>query len=180
MISPPWGPVVLAVPGLWSVRHWVVGSWCSLYTLWAGLGGGVCLGRVPSFRGCRDHQGRPGAVSPLGLLLPTSCSALRVPPRRRCPRDLAPSCFVFVLRVWSFLRAMYLGVEVSPVRAPHTILLPVVTCACAPYTGLVSGITLALGFGVSWILLARCSSLHELRSLSSVSGSHVEELRHIG
>ena len=117
---------------------------------------------------------------PLGLLLLSASSALRVPPGRRRPVAPAPSCPVFVLRVWSFLRAMYLGVELPPVGAPHTILLCVVICACAPYTGLVSGIPLALGFGVSWILLARCSSLHKLRSLSSASGSHVEELRHIG
>ena len=31
-----------------------------------------------------------------------------------------------------------------------------VTCACAPYTGLAGSIPLALGFGVSWVLLARC------------------------
>ena len=58
--------------------------------------------------------------------------------------------------------------------------LRVVTCVCAPYTGLVGGIPLALGVGVSWILFARCSARHKWRSLSSVSSSHVEELRHIG
>ena len=47
----------------------------------------------------------------------------------------------------------------------HLILLRVVACACGSYMGLVSGIPLALGVSVSWILLARCSALHKLRSL---------------
>ena len=112
--------------------------------------GRVRLVCVPGFWGCRDHRGRPGAVSPLGLLLLSACSALWVPPGRRRPGAPAPSCPVFVSRVWSFLCTMYLGVEVPPVRAPHTTLLRVVTCACAAYTALVRGIPLALGFGVSW------------------------------
>ena len=141
--------------------------------------GVVCLVRAPGFRGRRDHQGWPGVVSPLGLLL-MACSALRVPPALRRPGAPAPSCPVFVLCVWSFLRATYVGVEAPPVCAPHTISLRVVTCVCAPYTGWVGGIPLALGVGVSWILFARCSARHKWRSLSSVSSSHVQELRHIG
>ena len=141
--------------------------------------GAVCLVRAPGFRGRRDHRGRPGVVSPLGLLL-MACSALRVPPGRRRPGAPAPSCPVFVLRVWSFLRATYVGVEAPPVRAPHTIPLRVVTCVCATYTGLVGGIPLALCVGVSWILFARCIARHKWPSLSSVSSSHVEQLRHIG
>ena len=62
------------------------------------------------------------------------------------------------------------------------LILRVVTCACAPYTGLAGRIPLALGFSVSWVLLARCTPLHRLRSLCQgsepVSVSHVEELRH--
>ena len=141
--------------------------------------GVVCLVRAPGFWGRRDQRGRLGVVSPLGLLL-MACSALRVPPGHRRPRAPAPLCPVVVLRVWSFLRATYVGVEAPPVRAPHTIPLRVVTCVCAPYTGLVAGIPLALGVGVSWILFARCSARHKWRSLSLVSSSHVEELRHIG
>ena len=59
------------------------------------------------------------------------------------------------------------------------LILRVVTCACAAYTVLAGGIPLALGFGVSWVLLARCSPLHKLRSLCQasepVSVSHVGE-----
>ena len=55
----------------------------------------------------------------------------------------------------------------------------VLTHACVHHTGLVGGIPLALGVGVSWILFARCIARHTGRSLSSVSSSHVEELRHI-
>ena len=145
-----------------------------------GAWGGVCLVRAPGFRGHPDNRGRLGVVSPLGLLLISACSALRVPPWRRRSVAPAPSCPVFVLLVWSFLRAMYVGVEVPPVRAPHTVPLRVLTCVCAPYTGLVGGIPLALGVGGSWFLFARCSARHKRSSLSSVSSSHVEELRHIG
>ena len=51
--------------------------------------------------------------------------------------------------------------------------------ACVHHTGLVGGIPLALGVGVSWILFACCIARHKWRSLWSVSSSHVEELRHI-
>ena len=56
----------------------------------------------------------------------------------------------------------------------------VLSHACVHHTGLVGGIPLALGVGVSWILFARCIARHKWRALSSVSSSHVEELRHIG
>ena len=56
----------------------------------------------------------------------------------------------------------------------------VLSHACVHHTGLVGGIPLALGVGVSSILFARCSGRHKWRSFSSVSSSHVEELRHIG
>ena len=46
-------------------------------------------------------------------------------------------------------------------------------------TGLVGGIPLALGVGVSGILFACCFARYKWRSLSSVSSSHVEVLRHI-
>ena len=81
---------------------------------------GVRLVRVPGSLGCRGHRGRPGTVSPLGLLLLSDCSALQVPPGGSRPGAPAPSCPVFVLLAWSFLRAMYLGLEVPPMRAPHT------------------------------------------------------------
>ena len=55
----------------------------------------------------------------------------------------------------------------------------VLSHACVHLTGLVGGIPLALGVGVSGILFACCIAQHKLRSLSSVSGSHVEVLRHI-
>ena len=46
------------------------------------------------------------------------------------------------------------------------------------------GHPLALGFGVSWVLLIRCSPLHKVRALcpasEPVSVSHVGKLRHIG
>ena len=62
--------------------------------------------------------------------------------------------------------------------------LHVVTSGCAPYRALAGGIPLALGFVVSWVLLARCSPLHRLRSFcqasEAVSVSHEEELRHTG
>ena len=56
----------------------------------------------------------------------------------------------------------------------------VLSHACVHQTGLVGGIRLALGVGVSAILFARCIARHKWRSLSSVSSSHVEELRHMG
>ena len=140
--------------------------------------GVVCLVRASSFRGRRDHRGRPGVVSPLGLLL-TACSALRVPPGRRRPGAPAPSCPVFYCvcglscapRMWAWRHRLYV----------HLILYRcVLSHACVHHTGLVAGIPLALGVGVSCILFARCSARHKWRSLLSVSSSHVEELRHIG
>ena len=56
----------------------------------------------------------------------------------------------------------------------------VLSHACVHHTGLVGGIPLALGVGVSWNLFARCSARHKWNSLSSVSSCHVEELRHTG
>ena len=80
------------------------------------------------------------------------------PPGRRQPGAPAASCPVFVLRLWSFLRAMHLGVEVPLVCAPHTACCHM---RCAP--------PLFLGFSVSWVLLVRCSPLHKLRSLCQAS-----------
>ena len=55
----------------------------------------------------------------------------------------------------------------------------VLSHACVHLTGLVGGIPLALGVGVSKILFACCIARYKWRSLSSVSSSHVEVLRHI-
>ena len=101
--------------------------------------GVVCLVCAPGLSARRDNWGRPGVVSPLGLLL-MACSALRVPSGCRRPGAPAPSCPVFVLRVWSFLRAMYVGVEATPVRAEagsdprgHLwVTWGVSLCACKP------------------------------------------------
>ena len=51
--------------------------------------------------------------------------------------------------------------------------------ACVHLPGLVGGIPFALGVGVSGILFACCIARYKWRSLSSVSSSHVEVLRHI-
>ena len=58
----------------------------------------------------------------------------------------------------------------------------VLTCACVPHTGLASGISLALGLGVSWVLPVNCSPLHKLRSLFQASEpvSHVESAKKKG
>ena len=55
----------------------------------------------------------------------------------------------------------------------------VLSHACVHLTELVGGIPLALGVGVSGILFACCIARYKWRSLSSVSSSHVEVLRHI-
>ena len=51
--------------------------------------------------------------------------------------------------------------------------------ACLHHARLAGGIPLALGVGISW-MFARCIARHKWRALSSISSSHVEELRHIG
>ena len=55
----------------------------------------------------------------------------------------------------------------------------VLSHACVHLTGLVGGIPLALGVGVSGILFACCIARYKWRTLLSVSSSHVEVLRHI-
>ena len=139
--------------------------------------GVACLVRASGFRGRRDRRGRPGIVSPLGWLL-MACSALRVSPGRRCPGAPAPSCPVFASRVWS---SCVPGMWVWRLRL--YVHLPFFRCvlshACVHLTGLVGGIPLPLGVGVSRILFACCIARHKWRSLSLVSSSHVEVLRHI-
>ena len=144
--------------------------------------GGVRLVRVPGSWGCRGNIGVGRALSPL---LGCCCC----PRARRC--GFPPGVDVLVLLLHHVLCLCWVcGLSCVPCpwawryRLCVHLVLRVVTCACAPYTGLAGGIPLALGFGVSWVLLARCSPLHILRSLCQVSepmsGSHVEELRHKG
>ena len=139
--------------------------------------GVACLVRASCFRGLRDHRGRWGVVSPLGWLL-MACSALRVSPGRRRPGAPAPSCSVFALRVWSScVSRMWVWRLRLYVHLPF--FRRVLSHACVHLTGLVGGIPLALGVGVSGILFACCIARYKWRSLSSVSSSHVEVLRHI-
>ena len=56
----------------------------------------------------------------------------------------------------------------------------VLSHACVHLTRLVGGIPLALGVGVSSILFACCIARHKWCSLSSVSSSQLEVLRHMG
>ena len=158
---------------MWS---WVVGSWRSPCTAWVGCGCGVpgaCF-RVP---GLRDHRGRSGVVSPLGWLL-IACSALRVSPGRRRPGAPAPSCPVFALRVWSSC-VSHLWVWRLRLYVHLLFFRRLLSHACVHLTGLVGGIPLALGVGVSGILFACCIARYKWCSLSSVSSSHLEVLRHI-
>ena len=138
----------------------------------------ACLVRASGFQGPRDHRSRSGVVSPLGRLL-MACSALRVSPGRRRPGAPAPSCPVFALRVWSSCVS-----RIWVWRLRLYVHLPffrrVLSHACVHLTGLVGGIPLALGVGVSGILFACCIARYKWRSLSSVSSSHVGVLRHIG
>ena len=139
--------------------------------------GTACLVRASGFWGRRDRRGRPGVVSPLGWLL-MACSALRVSPGRRRPGAPAPSCVVFALRVWSScMPRMWVWRLRLYVHLPF--FRRVLSHACVHLTGLVGGIPLALGVGVSGILFACCIARYKWRSVSSVSSSHVEVLRHI-
>ena len=164
------GVIVRVVMGRWLLVFavyrvggtWGWCAWCVLPASGAAETVGAGRALCPPLGCCRWRAWRcgfpPGVVVPVLLLHRVLCLYCV------CGLSCAP-------RMWSWRHRLYV----------HLILYRcVLSHACVHLTGLVGGIPLALGVGVSWILFARCSARHKWSSLSSVSSSHVEELRHIG